>query len=202
MISLWMALQLVALALAAGRVPLSARFPEPSERLAAVEMLVVQLGAAALLFPLLLNSWKRFWLTLLGLWPMLYLAGSLAGNRAPEIISAGSYATAWIVTLAIWRASLPSLEAQKIAVVLASLWTIGGCVLLYLHMEYGNEAQNPAMWQMAFGPIIRGLNRLQNPAVFDWADLPMLFLFFAGIISSAIRRFKNLKIHDKLSTEL
>lgn len=202
MIPLWMALQLIPLALAAGRVPLSARFPQPAERLAAGEMLAVQIAAAGLLFPMLLKSWNRFSLATLGMWPILYLAGTLAGNSGNQILSAGGYVTAWLLTLTLWRQCLHRFEAQKIAVMIASLWTIGGQVLLYLRLEYGADQSHLALWHAAAGPIWAALNRLENPAVFEINDIPLLCLFIAGSIYLAIRSSTSHKTRAKLSTEL
>src|SRR5437763_7314657 len=52
----WLIVQLLALALAAARVPLSAHFVQPGEALAIEEMLVAQFAASAMLFPFLLRD--------------------------------------------------------------------------------------------------------------------------------------------------
>jgi hypothetical protein len=180
MLLLWMAIQLIALALAAGRVPLSGRFPQPAESMATVEMLVAQIGAASLLFPLLLKDFRQFVLATAGAWPMLFLAADLGGEPFLHVAAAAGFVSLWLLTLYIWVHVLKSDYAISIALAMAALWTIGGPVLLYLHAEYGDQ-NNLQFWNALSGPICAGLNHLKNPAFTVIFDVPTLCLLSMGI---------------------
>jgi hypothetical protein len=187
MLFLWMAIQLIALALAAGRVPLSARFPQPAESMATVEMLVAQIGSASLLFPLLLKDFRRFVLAAAGAWPMLFLAADLGGEPFLRVAVAAGFVSVWLLTLYIWVLAIRSSRWISIVIAIAALWTIGGPVLLYLHAEYG-EQNHLQFWNALAGPIGAGLNHLKNPEFSVIFDLPTLCLLTIGIAFAAKTR--------------
>jgi hypothetical protein len=187
MLFLWMVIQLLALALAAGRVPLSARFPQPAESMATVEMLVAQIGSASLLFPLLLKDFRRFVLATAGAWPMLFLAADLGGEPFLHVAAAAGFVSLWLLTLYVWVTVLKSSRAISMAMTVAALWAIGGPVLLYLHAEYG-EQNHLQFWSAIAGPICAGLNHLKNPEFSVIFDLPTLCLLAMGIAVSAKTR--------------
>src|SRR5438128_918536 len=85
-LSVWLVAQLIALTFAALRVPLSAHFIAPGEALAMDEMLVVQFGVSAMLFPFLLRDARHLLAMMLTAAPMIQLAAILAGTPAPRAI--------------------------------------------------------------------------------------------------------------------
>jgi hypothetical protein len=199
-----MAVQLLALLLAAGRVPLSARFPQPIERQATAEMAAVQVIAAALLFPSLFGDFKRWIFVVASVWPMLRIAALLGGESNFHIYATAAYVTCWLTTLALWRRVLRTDQWQMIALSLAALWTLGGPILLYLHAEFGGgtglwpgETSN-LVWGAAGGPVWGALSRLWGNSLLV-SDLPMIALLACGFLANAIRISTSPRPIDKLS---
>jgi hypothetical protein len=197
-----MALQLATLCLAAGRVPLSARFPQPAERQAVAEMLAVQIGAGALLFPLLLRDASRVIFVIASVWPMLLLANLMADEPTVHIASAGVYVTVWLMTLALWRRLLTTDFLQRAALSLATLWTLGGPILLYLHAELGAWANSDSSaWAAAAGPIWAALLRLWSGRWVLSADFPLLALLAGATLFTTAKVFFTRQVTNKLSTK-
>lgn len=190
-----MAIQLTALALAAGRVPLSARFPQPAETQAAAEMLVAQVVAGGLLFPLLLKDGKGLMLSVAGVWPMLFLAADLSGEDTGHIAAAGIYVTGWLVALALWKFFLTSESSIRIALCLVLLWSIGGSVLLYIRAEYGNGATDSALWNAAGGPVVATLGCLNHSSFSFENSIPLLSFLIGGAILSARKNLSSASSH-------
>jgi hypothetical protein len=204
MLPLWLALQLGALGMGAGRVPLSGRFPQPAEGAATVEMLAVQIIASSLLFPGLFKNFSRWALAAASAWPMLRLAALLGGEDVVRVYAAAGYVTVWLATLAVWRWALGTERNQMIGVAAAALWAIGGPVLLYLHGEYGGSNEvwpaGSAVWGAMGGPVWGGLARLGGGGTILPADLPLVAILLLGIIFGALCFFRPPRRADKLST--
>ena len=206
MLAVWLFAQLGALALAAGRVPLSANWVQPGERGASIEMLVVQIATSALLFPELLKDFNRAVIVAASAWPMLWLAGLLGGEDASNIYAAATYVTVWIGVLSIWRNVLSSERARMIGAAAAGLWCIGGPFLLYLHAEFGGAAEawpgKSSVWTAAAGPVWGAVVRLNKGWVVKAADLPLIVLLLAVIICAILRILNSKHKTAILSTEL
>ena len=128
-------MQLVALALAAGRIPLAAHFIQPAEAIAVEEMLLAQFAISAMTFPFLLRDARCCMAMILTGTPMLQLAGVLAGAPLPRLAGAWICLALWLTSLAVWRAALPARQ-QPLGVAIANLLTLGGLLLLYLSTEF------------------------------------------------------------------
>jgi hypothetical protein len=191
MLALWLLVQLAVLALAAGRVSLSARFPEPAEQAATMEMLVAQIALACLLFPALFRTGSHWLLATASVWIMLRLAALLGGESTTGVYAAASYVTCWLATLAIWRLVLRSERWQLIAAAAAALWAIGGPILLYLHAEYGGASQiwpsEPGFWAAVGGPIWGAVARLPSQHLPLPADIPLATLLISGFVFALFR---------------
>ena len=170
----WLAVQLVALALAAAGIPLAAKWPRPAEGLAPHVMLAAQISAAALLFPYLLRDWHTTAVTVASAWPLLLIAAVLASAPLDRAALAGIYVTAWLIALMVWRAGLPETAGRSIGVSVAAIVAIGSAALWYLQSEYGSDGSPgpPA----ALGPVTSSLGLLAAPRE-DW----LLWLAPAGI---------------------
>ena len=152
----WLAVQMSALCLPTFRVPLSARYPRPEESLAVHVVVVVQITAAALLFPFLFRSITTSVIVIASAVPFLQLAAFLAtftDNRRLTICAA--YLVAWLAGLAMLSTSLRSQKTRMYGVAAAVLIAIGGAVVAYLHREFGAPA-GAFDWQSAasLGPIM------------------------------------------------
>jgi len=137
---IWLMVQLLALLLAAARVPLSANFVQPGEALAVHEMLVAQFAAAAMLFPILLRDARHCLAMMLTAAPMLQLAAVLAPTPTGRVIGAWTSVALWLAALCAWRAALAP-RFHLVAVACANLITVGGLILWYLAREFaGGES--------------------------------------------------------------
>ena len=137
-LTLWLGVQVAALAVGAFRVPLSAKYPRPEELLAVHIMVAAQVAASALLFPYLLRDWRTGTAVVASAWPFVMLAATLSASPVDAAARAGMYVTTWLVALGLWRAALPTPEALAFAVATAALVTIGGAALVYLMAEFGS----------------------------------------------------------------
>jgi len=136
----WLLFQVLALLLAAARVPLWARFGGPIQSWALCWMLVVQVGASALLFPWLMADLRAGASLMLTSLPFILLAGMLSRATVPMTISACAGVLAWLSALAAWKSVLTNRTTQLVAASIASLATIGAACVLYLAIEFNDAS--------------------------------------------------------------
>jgi hypothetical protein len=181
-LALWLLVQLLALALAAARVPLSAHFVQSGEVLAIEEMLVAQFAISATTFPFLLRDARACVAAMLTAAPMLQLAGVLAATPVARVVGAWTCVAMWLAALALWRSILPA-RHHAIAVAIASLLTLGGALLWYL----ANESQSAPLGSLSFPralPLVATLRFTRGSAHFFLPLLSTAFLLLAGLISA------------------
>jgi hypothetical protein len=173
--------QLAALALAAGRFSLSARFFQPAERMAVAEMLIVQLLASSLTFPLLLRGWFHAIVVPLTAIPMLLLANALSRYALANLGLAMLYVELCLLAMAVWAQTLRTLRSQLIGVCVGGGSTIFLTVLWYLSREYQPDSRD---WLQYFSPIVAAVRLLDQPGkIWDFAALPAVF----GVVGLAGR---------------
>ena len=180
----WLIVQLVALALAAARVPLSANFVRPAESLAVVEMLVVQFGASAMMFPFLLRDARSCLALILTAAPMLQLAGVLCEMSTGRVVGAWTCVAIWLAALTLWRAVLPT-RHRPLGVSIASLLTLGGVICWYISSEFAT-----GLSLVRFLPLVATLRFAQGGKQL----LPPLsstgFLALAGVVALLLTRHR------------
>ena len=189
---LWLALQLAALAIAAFHFPLWAHAPESEDLLALQFLLVAQLSGSALLFPLLMGSWRQTVFITASSWPVIVVAGMLSAVSLRTIGLAAMFTTFWLLALAVitWaiqkqdlcrrssiRPPLSSTGAKLIAVAMLSVWTIGGPLILFCRVEYFAGADALAPWsKAAFGPIYSVFSAVFDAGASSWMSLAIVWL--------------------------
>jgi hypothetical protein len=136
-IAVWMLIQLSALALSMARLPLAARFPLETERLAVHELLVVQFLFSAMLFPWLLETVAEALAVVFTSIPMLALAALAGGVSTSRLAPASAFFVLWIIALTGWRAALRTGVRPMIGVACAMLLIGGSAALKYLAIEFG-----------------------------------------------------------------
>jgi len=157
---LWIVLQLLTLVLAALKTPYSLHFPAPEERMALEEMLVMQIGAAAMLFPLLLEDPQTAAAVIIASWPFTILAGTLSAQMAPWKIAAPMVAvTAWLCGLCAWLQVIRTHRARLMGVAVATGLALGGPLLWYLRAEF-HDTTPELLWPRdgKLGPIMAALS--------------------------------------------
>lgn len=187
-IVLWLAVQLAALALAAARVPLAAKYPRPEELLAASLMLTVQVSASALLFPYLMRDWRTAAGVIATAWPFLMLASTLAAAPVGHTVKAGAYVTLWLVALVLWAPLITRPKLQSMGVAVAGLTSIGAALLNYLRMEFSNLTHGNGSghaWT-ASGPVTAAVNYLTESGAgrSAWA-LPAVLAVLAFVLHAS-----------------
>ena len=132
---LWTLAQLAAVALAAGRVPLSQDYSIPAERAAVPLVAITQLIAAALLFPRLLPTIRAAAAAGgVGL-GFLALAAVLADRPAAGWMPVAAYEILWLAALHLLARRLKSDRGRLLAVAAVGLLVLGPPLLGYLRAD-------------------------------------------------------------------
>jgi hypothetical protein len=185
LIAFWLIAQLAALALAAGRIPLSAHFFEPAERMAVDELLVIQLLAAPLTFPLLLRDFYNSFVITITSIAMIFLANRLSRYVLPELLLKIAYVELCLAALAVWARFQRNLRSQLIGVCVAGGFTIFATGLWYFSREYQPDARD---WLQYLSPLVAtGRITHESGRIWAFAALPGIFLV-AAIVALVSRR--------------
>ncbi len=188
----WLLIHLLALLFAMLRVPLWARSPVPGDALAIDVMLVTQITAAAMLFPVLLVNWRTTATLVLVSIPFIEMAGLLAGVARSRLPLASVLVGAWLIALWLCVPLLRrSRAASLVGVAIATGLTLGGPLLLYLRLEASPEATFD--WKTAglFGPAMSALAVIHSPTLLHSAWLPVGVAVIAGILLHSIHLMKT-----------
>jgi hypothetical protein len=154
--------------------------------LAAHVMVVSQVVAAALLFPYLMRSWAAAVAVVAGAWPFDAAAGVFSAAPAGHVVWAAAYVTAWLLVLAIWNRALPE-QGRGLAVAVAALLAIGGCVVFYLRLEFGlGDIAAADGWAIA--PAVPALAALR-PLVRQIEPIDWILPATAGLLGIVAWRF-------------
>ncbi len=149
---LWLLIQLIAISLAAARVPLWAKFPQPGEMLALTFLVTAQLGAASLCLPFLLGDARRAACVIATGWPLAIVAGALSAESLARTAAVELFVSGTLAVGALWANTARGLATERIITAIAALWTVGGAILVYLRAEF-----MPASTQLigsATGPLV------------------------------------------------
>ena len=195
----WCLVQLAALCVAALRVPLAAKYPDPPELLAVHVMTVTQITAAALLFPDLLADWQTALAVIAAAWPFAALAAALAALSLHRVAPAEMYVTGWLIGLSLWRGVLRGPRASAHGIAVASAATIGGAIVWYLAIEFDPRVPVEGIGDPigSFAPPVTVIRLLSTDAL-DWRDwlVPVSVLCTAAA-ALVVRRAGG---RDRLST--
>ncbi len=185
-ITVWILVQLAALALGASGAPLWARFDRPTEDLALPVMLAAQIAAAALLAPLLLRDVTRAILVIVSAIPFAHLASALSGGSIIGLVRSELFVAGWIALLAMWTIALP--RHRNLVAAVASAVSIGGVVLAYLHNEYGRESGGTTAFPPS--PILSAIRLTDEsvPLLPTLATMAILLVSSAAIVVLITRR--------------
>jgi hypothetical protein len=158
-LSLWLALQLLTLLLAALKTPYSIHFVQPAERAALPEMLIVQITMAALAFPWLMRDAATGIAVVIVSWPITALAAFLSVQIDPwKIGCPTALVSGWLGGLGVWLYILRSQKTRLYGVAAATTLTLGGPLLWYLRADFGTGPAeivwpNDGRW----GPVMAAL---------------------------------------------
>jgi len=169
---LWLVVQLVALGMGAGGLPLSAKRINPPEALSIHVMAVTQVAAAAFIWPILMANWRSSVAVIFTSFPFLFASSFLSAATSYQTFAVGGMTFVWLLTLAV----LPRAKNDPIWMVttraLVILWCIGGAILTYLRAVFSSA---PAPF--ALGPIVQILSALQGENVHWYFSMDAALLF-------------------------
>jgi len=172
----WLLIQVAALGVSAGRIPLSARFPRPAEDQSLIVMMIAQQVFGALLMPRLLLIWTAK--TSIGaVFPFTFLAAALGQNSTGVAIVCATCTALWLVTLTLWNYALRTNRARLVASGAFAALALFGPLLQYLQSEYGDGRSTISHFQP--GPISATLAVLSN-------DLTSFFVQITGLLLLAV----------------
>ena len=178
---LWFAFQILALALAAGRAPLFAEYPQPGEFHAVRFVIVAQWLSLTLLFPMLWNAWLgALWIAATGV-IMLLFAAALAASSFTDVAPAAGYFCFFVLALWIWSSLATTARAKMLISAASALFTLGGPFLFYLHTDLSAAGTDGgAKWK--WGPLWLLLQNPEKPAKEGW-----LFIGFVLALGCLLR---------------
>jgi len=140
---IWMLIQLALLVLGACRIPLSARWPMPAEKLALHEMAIGQIIAASLFLPILFRTFTSSVMVICSAPLFLLLAAAVAAwGDTVTLVWCCVYVCFWLITCAIWSAALRSPASKMYLVAGAVLLSAGGAAMAYLRREFALPSQS------------------------------------------------------------
>jgi hypothetical protein len=180
--AVWLILQLIALGNCTYRVRLWARAPAAVEQSALVVMLAVQIATSSMLFPYLLSSGRLAILSLVTAWPLGQLAACLSDASFGALLCGEAYVCVWLAALFLLTRTLRNDASRRLAVAIATLFCLGGPVLFYLRMDFGNDPQfTPQHGIALFGPVMGAVSQtFPNRPIVPWTT-PILFLIAAAL---------------------
>lgn len=183
---MWLLVQLLALLVAAFRVPLAAGYRQPGDLLAAHVMVVAQVTIAALVFPYLMRSGPAAIAVVCSAWPLVVIAGVLSGTPTAGIVAAAGYVTAWLLALGALNAALPE-RFRPLGVATVTLLSVGVLIVLYLDVEFGG---GNGVWK-SLSPPLAALRQVSGDAsARDWL-LPATAATVATAVAFLRRRSRQ-----------
>jgi hypothetical protein len=183
-LALWLAPQLVALALCVFRVPLWARFPQAGELLALRLILGVQIAAASVMLPLF-EDWTRAAAALLATWPVATIAASLSAAPLAALLSGEINVALWMIATTVAAMAFRSPRTRASAWTLAVMWTIGGGLLLYLRSEFPVTAR--PLPEFAAGPLVAAVRGATTGNLQIFLPLPPLIFLVLFLLAFQTR---------------
>jgi hypothetical protein len=167
------------------RLPLSARAGSEPQNLAMPEMVVVQVGLATLLFPILLGEGVGFVAAASAL-VFLLLAGYLTATPSARVCAMALAVMVWFAGLWVWRVTLANEQNQLIGVAVLGSLVIGLPLACYLVGEFSDsEVGSSAIWRMLdpMSSLLSGSSAI-GPAAF----VPAGILIVSGAILLGLRK--------------
>lgn len=188
----WSAVQIVSLGLGLLQVPLAAKYPA-GMALAPEIVSAGQVGAAALLGPLLFRTPATAAVVLGAGWPALLLAGGLAARPATQTALCGLAVSAWLVTLFAWTSAFGGRWWGQVVAATAALLALGGALLAYLATEFAPSGEPdgamPGILRTTPLVLVWDFGQSSTPR---WGDASLLgALLLSGLGVWSARRFRR-----------
>jgi hypothetical protein len=189
----WLGVHLFAIGLSVARVPFWAHSTEPADAIAVDVMVVSQLVAIALLFPLLLQNWRTAAVAVLIGQPFILMAGLLAGMQQSRLLYVSASVTLWMIALWMGTAIVRgSRRGTMLGVATVACITLGGPLLVYVRLESGSQTGFDWTHLQRFGPILSAEATLRSRPL---SPTSLIFPAIAVTVGAALRMASRLIRH-------
>ena len=175
-LAVWAALQLVAIGLAAARIPLAAQYPVIGEFHASQLLLAVQLPLSAMLMPALLSNWNATLAAAILGGALQGVASLLTDVRPNHALPLMLYLIAWIAAMGCLRWALEgSKERLATGAGVAAGLIAGAPLLVYLAADLSSRAIDEKFG----GPVLILLR--------NWPSVPLsAWVWFMALIGVTV----------------
>jgi len=171
----WAILQVVAIGLAAARVPLAAQYPVIGEFHASQVLLAVQLPLAAMLMPVLLTNWRSTLAASLLAGLLQSIASLLTDVPPAQTIPCVIYIVLWVAAMGVMCGAMRDSGALLSTGGGMSALVAGGPLLIYL----GADLSSRATVRDIGGPVL--------PMLQNWPSVPLsAWIWLAVVMCSGI----------------
>jgi hypothetical protein len=188
----WLGVQVGALALAAGRAPLFAEYPQPGEFHAMVILTVVQWLGVGMLFPVLWTNWRgAAWVVASGV-VMLLIAGTLSAASAREISPVALYFALFVLVVFVWGEVTCTVRAKMIVAAAFSCVNLGGILLAYLRQDFGGGLDGGGKWK--YGALWTVVKDVEKPVEFGW--ILLVFVLAVGCLIRVMQGWRFRRVSE------
>ena len=139
-ITFWIGVQSALIALSAANIDLTAQGNHSTRALAPILLLIGQLLAAGILFPVLLCSVRSATLTIALAFLSAQMASYLKGTSMIEGCLPWLSLSLWLIALGLWQTSFRGKNARLLASGVAALYLLGVPLVWYLNAEFAPDA--------------------------------------------------------------
>ncbi len=154
----WWGIQLGALAVALGPIPLSRGDPRPMDLIAVETLLVAQVLGASLLFPMVFVNVRTAAVVIASTPPLLELAALVGGTNPPGFRWAEAGLVVYLLLLAMANRGLLTRRWRSLGVMAVGGWALMGPLLAMASINQGRDGPL-SDWT----PIGAMLNQLESP---------------------------------------
>lgn len=163
-VAIWMGFQLLALGLAAARVPFWVDYPATGEHYAGQLLVIFQMGMLLSVWPALLPTSLHALTLAASVWLMAILSIALSGDPLVPMLKAQALVCGWIIALRLVHlaARSPSIRQWLAAITTGMTW------LPVLYIYLGEEFAIHRPWfeggisRLGRGPMVQGIDLLNG----------------------------------------
>lgn len=180
---IWLVPQLVMLGACAGGFIWNRIQPHPADRLTLHLVVSAQIIVLFLLFPILVDRWRKAALIAASSGPFWLISMILAGIGWPATFSAAGYVLFWMVALRLVMVHLGRPSWTLHACTISSVWLGIGPLLWYLRAETGLSAD-----LSSWSPLTAAMGLIEHPFHLVPLAVPLAVCLMAGVIFLIRRR--------------
>ena len=164
--------------------------PLPADQLSLHLVVSAQIIVLFLLFPMLVDGWRKGAVIAAASGPFWLISMVLAGIGWPAMLSAAGYVLLWLIALRLVMSHLKKTASQLHACTFASFWLGVGPLLWYLRAESGVNA-DLSIWS----PLTAAMGLINQPCQVIPFMIPLAIGLLFGVGLFIRRRFNLNRIN-------